>query len=282
MWGGLGPVEGLEQKFGKEEGPSCVWNRGLVPGWDGFDLEDGGPLFAGDEDAIVFGVKGDAVEDGLGVDALRVGEESGEVDPGDDVAVAGRDAGDAVGVPDVGVDLAVDPLELVELVDDLLAIVDENVAGFAEGVGVAEAEVGGAVAGDEFGGGAGHAPAFAGVGELLEEAEGEAVVDEADVGLPGPLVEVGSPVDDALAEDLGWRLGVLDDFPGGGLRDEDGGVAGEAGALVEEAVEVEEAFGVVGGGMGVGVDDAVAEDWCGVGGCGEEGGAQGEGLGEAY
>ena len=83
-------------------------------GRDELDLEDGGPLLAGDEEAVVLGVVGDAVENGFGAEVDDVGEEAGEVDPGDDVAVAGRDAGDAVGVPDVGVDLAVDVLEFVE------------------------------------------------------------------------------------------------------------------------------------------------------------------------
>ena len=44
----------------------------LFPGgWgDGFDLEDGRPLFACYEEAVAFGVVGDAVEDGFGVDFL--------------------------------------------------------------------------------------------------------------------------------------------------------------------------------------------------------------------
>ena len=99
----------------------------------------------------------------------------------------------AVGVPDVGVDLALDVFEFVEVGDAFLAIVDDDVADFGEGFGVAKAECGGAVAGDEFGGSVGHAPAFAGVGEGLELAEGEAVVDEAEVGLPGPLVDIRAP-----------------------------------------------------------------------------------------
>ena len=86
-------------------------------GRDEFDLEDGGPFFAGDEEEVVLGVVGDAVEDGFVVEVEHGGEEAGEVDPGDDVAVAGRDAGDAVGVPDVGVDLVVDVFEFVEVGD---------------------------------------------------------------------------------------------------------------------------------------------------------------------
>ncbi len=42
----------------------------------------------------------------------------------------------------------------------------------------------------------------------------------------------------------------LDDLAGGGVGDKDGGVAFAAGALVEVAVAVEEAFGVVFGGVG--------------------------------
>ena len=68
------------------------------------------------------------------------------------MSVGGGDAGDAIGVPDVGVDLAFDVFELVC--------------------------------------GAGDAPAFAVVVELADDAQGEAIEDEADVGLPSPLEEV--------------------------------------------------------------------------------------------
>jgi len=90
--------------------------------------------------------------------------------------------------------------------------------------------------------------------------EGGSVVDEACVGLPGPLVEIGSPVDDAFAEVLRGEVEVLGDAAGGGVGDEDLGVALEAGAFVEEAVEVEEAFGIGGRGVREGSDDFVAVD----------------------
>ena len=126
--------------------------------------------------------------------------------------------------------------------------------------GVAEADDGGAVVGDDVGGVVGHAPAFAGVGEGGELAEGGAVVDPADVGLPGPLVEVGAPVDDAFAEVLRGDVDVLEDAAGGGVFDEELRLAFEAGAFVEAAVEVEEAFGVEGGRVGEGGYDRVAVD----------------------
>jgi len=65
----------------------------------------------------------------------------------------------------------------------------------------------------------GHAPAFASVGELGEGMEGGAVVDEAEVGLPGPFVEVGAPVDDAFTEVLRGEIDVLGDAAGGGVGD---------------------------------------------------------------
>ena len=55
-------------------------------------------------------------------------QQAGEVDAAEDFAGRGRDAGDAVGVPDVGVDLAVDELELVELGDGLAVVFDGNAA----------------------------------------------------------------------------------------------------------------------------------------------------------
>jgi len=136
---------------------------------------------------VALSVVGDAVEDGFGVN-LPVGrQEAGAVDPVDDVAVVEINAGDAVGVPDVGVDDAIDVFELVELIDEGGAVVDDDVAGLGKIGGIAEAKGGGAVAGDEFGGGAGDAPAFAVVVKGGEGLEGGAIEDEAGVGLPGPL-----------------------------------------------------------------------------------------------
>ena len=224
---------------------------------DDFDLEDRWPLLAGDEEAVVLGVVGYAVEDRFGGEALLGGEEAGAVDPGEDVAVGGGDFDDAVGVPDVRVDDAVDVFKFVELRDGGGAVVDEEAAGLCEGCGVAEAEVGGAVRSDEFARGAGDAPAFAGVVKLAEEFESFAVVDEAGVGLPGPLEEGVTIGDDAFAEVLGREIDVL-----GWGRDAEGineqaGVRFEADAFVDEAVRVEEAFGVAVGGVGIGVEDLV-------------------------
>jgi len=169
-------------------------------------------LFAGDEETVALSVVSDAIEHGFSVNLLVGGQEAGAVDPVEDVAVVGIDADDAVGVPDVGVDDAIDVFELVELVNEGGAVVDDNVAGLGKVGGIAEAEGRGAVAGDELGSGAGDAPAFAVVVEGREGAEGGAIEDEAGVGLPGPFDEVGAEVDNAFAEVLrgiSWRWMTL-------------------------------------------------------------------------
>jgi len=51
------------------------------------DLEDSRPLLAGHKQPVMLGVVGDSVQDGLGIDLLIVGQDAGQVDPGDDVPV---------------------------------------------------------------------------------------------------------------------------------------------------------------------------------------------------
>ena len=59
-------------------------------------------------------VIGDTVEHGLIVGELAARHQALKVDPANDAAGGGRDAGDAVSVPNVGVDFAVDVFEFVE------------------------------------------------------------------------------------------------------------------------------------------------------------------------
>jgi len=49
-------------------------------------------------------------------------QQAGEVDEAEDLAGSGIDAGDAVGVPDIGVDIAVNELEFIELVDGMAMV----------------------------------------------------------------------------------------------------------------------------------------------------------------
>jgi hypothetical protein len=106
-------------------------------------------LFAGDEDAVMLCVVGDAVEDGFCIAEGAGGAETGEIDPREDAPVIWRDSGYAFGVPDVSVDFAFDVFELVELRNGLVSVFYDDVAGLFEGGGITEAEGRGAVAGDD-------------------------------------------------------------------------------------------------------------------------------------
>src|SRR5271156_4687430 len=118
------------------------------------------------------------------------------------MSVLRRDAHDHVRVPDVGVNLAVDEFQLIETIDANIVFLNHDVANLLEGVGIAKAQRGAAVAGNYLLRRACHAPAFTGVGKLLDRLQSSAVEDEADVRLPCPLVNVRTPVDDAFAEIL--------------------------------------------------------------------------------
>lgn len=211
-----------------------------------FDLKDRWPLFSGDEEAAVLIIVGDAVEHRFAVILLGLGEKAGAVEPCLDVTVSGRDSGDAVRVPDVGVDLPVDVLELIEIANGRAVVADGDLTDLVESVWAAEAQDGGAVGGNQFRGGAGHAPAFSVVVELTNDAERGAIVDKADVRLPCPLKEVVMPVDDSFAEVRAGEVVLQNDAAGGWFGDDDGGVTLTAGAFVEVPVAVEEALSVVG------------------------------------
>src|SRR3954452_16797374 len=153
-------------------------SAGIAFRWLGYDgnLEELRPQFAGDEEAAVVGVPGDAVEDGFRSGAVGSRQQAGEVDPAEDFARSRRDAGDAVGVPDIGVDLAVDVLDLVDVVDGFSAVLHCQAADFLEGCGIEEAQGGGAVAEDEGLAILGEAPAFPVKRKRAQQAEAEAVI----------------------------------------------------------------------------------------------------------
>ena len=129
------------------------------------DFEDERPEFAGDEESVVFAVIGNAVEHVNGVFVLFGVEDSCEVNPGEEFSVLGRDDGDAVLLPDVGVDSAFDKLKLIESDDWSVIVSDVEAAYGFKGVGVKQVEGCGAVADYEAVGVGGDAPAFGGVCE---------------------------------------------------------------------------------------------------------------------
>lgn len=58
----------------------------------------------------MFCVKGDAVEHRFVVEFLAGREKAGAIDPTQDLSIGRRDACDSIGVPDIGIDFAVNKL----------------------------------------------------------------------------------------------------------------------------------------------------------------------------
>ena len=183
----------------------------------------------------------------------RRGQQAAAVDPTDHFAGVRVDAHDPVGLPDVGIDLALDPFQFVEFGQRAAVVGDGDAAGFLQCFGIPETHFGGAVAHDDALAVGGQAPAFAGVGEFAFRVEGRQVVDEALLRLPGQFHQAVFPVHDAFAEILARDVALLQHFAGFQLHLADGGLLLQAGAFVEEAVQVEESLGERHGVVRVGV-----------------------------
>src|ERR1019366_4070833 len=116
------------------------------------------------------------------VDDVGGGEQAGEMDPADDFAGFGIDAGDAVGLPDVGEELAFDPLQLIEVLDRFAFVSDSEAVFFFERVRVPYADLRGAVVHVDDLAVGGHGPALAGILEAALFVEGGEVIDEPEFG----------------------------------------------------------------------------------------------------
>ncbi len=75
---------------------------------------------------------------------------------------------------------------------------------------------------------------------------------------PGQRDQVAAPIDDAFAEQIGRQASALQHVAGLQLDLADRGMALEAGALIENAVLVEQALGKGGGVVRIGMHDLVA------------------------
>src|SRR6187431_1002924 len=158
--------------------PTAPGTTANAPAYD-LDLEDARPQLAGDEEAIAFGVVGDAVEH---VDACLFAriEQAVQIDPGSDPAGRGGDDRDALALPDVREDLTFHVFELVEPRHRPPAVLDDQRADLPQRLGIDQAKRAavGAVAHDQAGAVMREAPAFTGVPEGALLLERLPVVDE--------------------------------------------------------------------------------------------------------
>src|SRR5688572_23698042 len=120
--------------------------RGSRP--NDFDLVELRPVLPRDEQPLGSRIVSDAVQDGFAAArALRI--ELGEVDETEHLAVHGRNTRDAIVVPDVGPDLAVDVLELVQSHERHAVAAHLDLTRNGKRLWIAEAEGRRAVAHDE-------------------------------------------------------------------------------------------------------------------------------------
>src|SRR5437660_1248153 len=112
-------------------------------------------------------------------------------------------------MPDVRINLALDVFQLIEPVNGGGAVLHHHLPGFFEGGGVAEPKCRGAIARNDLIVRVSHTPALAGIEKLFDQTKAEAIVDEAHVRLPGPLINVWPPVDNALTEIPGRKIKML-------------------------------------------------------------------------
>src|ERR1019366_3407671 len=121
----------------------------LLCAFNQLDLEELGPLLPGDEQSVLPGIVGDAVEYVRLVVAVGGGQQPAAIDGTDHFAGFGVDAHDALGLPDIGVDFALDPFELVQFGERAAILGDGDAAGFLQCFGIPETELGRAIAHDD-------------------------------------------------------------------------------------------------------------------------------------
>ena len=83
---------------------------------DDFDLEEPRPQLSGHEQAISRSVVGNPVQDCLGTQPIPRHQAS-QINPGRNLSRLRRNPRDPIRMPDVGVDLAADVLELIQVSD---------------------------------------------------------------------------------------------------------------------------------------------------------------------
>jgi hypothetical protein len=129
-------------------------------------------------------------------------QKAGEVDPANHLSALWRDAGDAIGLPDIGENLSLDEFQFIQLVDRLVPIVDFDSTLFRERVAVQNADLSGPVAHEKVTAIGGETPSFAGVSEGAQQFEVAEVVDKSGLGLPGELHHCVSEESDSLTEKI--------------------------------------------------------------------------------
>lgn len=205
------------------------------------------------------GVVGDAIEHLGAVGFWELLPQSGEVEPGGDLAVFRRDAGDFVGHVNIGENLAGYPFQLVEVFHGVLAVHNIEGSNDSEILGVDELQSATAVAHDEQFAVVGEAPAFALKGVAADRFEGIRFEDISGVFLPSEHEHFTVEDGEALAKDGLGEGALAEDFPAGGFDFAERGFAVLTGAFKQAAAGQLQALGVGGGIVRAGGNNLIAQ-----------------------
>ncbi len=164
------------------------------------NFKDAGPKLARHKKPLLQSVVRDPVQDGSGFPAIHGAENTGKVDPARDSAGPRRYARDAVGLPDIREQLAVDHLQLVQLVYRRAAIMNMDATFLLQRSRIQHADISGAVAQKNLTSVIGESPAFPRIGKAAKQVKVAEAVDKSDLRLPRELQNLIPDNGDPLAE----------------------------------------------------------------------------------
>src|SRR5579883_1319690 len=245
------PAHDADRPFAKSSPPDAARifarsarrnNRRLPALGHDFDLKQLWPQLAGDKQTIAEGVIGDSVQN-VDAFAIRLRQDSRQIDPSEHAAVGGRDAGDLLGLPDVGVQLAAHPLKFVEVHNLARPVMDRDAPQLAQRQRVPDADLRGAVVHVNARAVVGEAPALALIGERAPALQRRLVVDESDLGAVGELEDLPVEDGDPFAEIAGIEPDLLHGPAGFQLHLAQRRAALQAGGFIQEAAAVLQPFG---------------------------------------
>src|SRR5882724_6748619 len=208
------------------------------------DLEHHRPPLPGHKNPVVLRVVSDPIQDRLVINPLLYGQQSFQVDPCDNLTVLWRNPRNHFRVPDIRINLPFDELQLIELANDFASVFHHDMTRFSKSFRIAKAQRRRPIAGNQFLPRTSHAPALPRVGKALHHLQAESVIDETDMRLPGPLVNIGTPIHDPLAKIFRRQIATLQYPSRFWSNRQDRRVPTDSDSFIKYSVEIEKAFRV--------------------------------------
>jgi hypothetical protein len=151
----------------------------------------------------------DPVQDSLRARTFAGRQEVAKVQRSERLPRIGRDAHDAIGMLDAGIDFSVDVLELIQVIDRPAIFGDFDVEHLMKRAEIEKAKRRSSITENEVLSILGQTPTLAFEMKGPEDAEAEAIVDEAGMGSPSELDEAALPVRESFGEVLLGNFGTL-------------------------------------------------------------------------